>query len=134
MSSPERLAAAINEYEGARRRAERDAARVAEETRLRLVMELLPVLDNLDRSIAAGEGGELVRAQLEGVLRGYGLERFDSVGERFDPRLHEAMDVALVEDPAHDGRVIAQWQAGYRIGDRVVRPARAQVGRYRVAS
>lgn len=133
---PRSLTAAIDEYEAARRRVERDAARVHEETRTTLVAELLPVLDNLDRSIGATpagparEGMELVRAQLEGVLAGYGLERFDAVGERFDPRWHEAMDVAPVGEPSRDGVVVAQWEAGYRIGERVLRAARVQVGRF----
>jgi molecular chaperone GrpE len=131
------LRAAIAEYEAARRRVERDAARVQDDTRTRLVAELLPVLDNLDRSIAAGAPGpslagiKLVRDQLEAVLRGYGLERFDATGARFDPHLHEAMDVTAVADPADDGVVISQWKAGYRIADRVLRAAQVQVGRHR---
>jgi len=136
-AEPRDLRSAIDEYEAARRRLERDAARVQEETRTHLVAELLPVLDNIDRSIdastdtAAVEGMSLVRAQLEGVLRGYGLERFDAAGERFDPRLHEAMDVAEVAEPERDGTVVRQWQPGYRIGGRVLRAARVQVGRHR---
>src|SRR5262245_33697251 len=112
------LRAAIDDYEAARRRVERDAERTADETRIKLVSELLPVLDNLDRSIehggapAAVEGMRLVRAQLEGVLRGYGLERFDAVGARFDPRIHEAMDLAPVANPMLDNTVTAQWQSG----------------------
>jgi molecular chaperone GrpE len=74
---------------------------------------------------------KLVRAQLEGVLRGYGLERFDAPGARFDPREHEAMDVAAVDDPELDGTVVAQWEAGYRFGDRVLRPARVTVAKLR---
>ena len=135
-SSPEhleKLRNAIAEYEGARRRVERDAERRSAELRAELISELLPVLDNIDRSIAeeGSEGLQLVRAQLEGVLRGYGLERFDAVGQRFDPRVHEAMDVALVDQPEMDGVVVAQWQPGYRIADRVLRPARVQVGKHR---
>lgn len=133
------LRRAISELEAARGRVERDAARVQEETRTRLVAELLPVLDNLDRSIAAGtypddpmlQGVQLVRAQLEGVLRGYGLERFDAVGERFDPGEHEAMALVPVADPEQDGTVVDQWQPGYRIAGRLLRPARVVVGRYR---
>lgn len=125
------LRQAITEYEGARSRVERDAARVQEETRTRLVAELLPVLDNLDRSIAAGtEGVQLIRAQLEGVLRGYGLERFETAGESFDPREHEAMAVVPVAHPDQDGVVVEQWQPGYRIAGRLLRPARVTVGRY----
>jgi molecular chaperone GrpE len=124
------LQTAIADYEAARRRVERDAARTAEETRLGLVLRLLPVMDNLDRSVAHGDGTQLIRDQLAEVLRGYGLERFDAVGERFDPRRHEAMDLERVEDPALDGIVTEQWEAGYRVGDRVIRPARVRVGRY----
>lgn len=127
------LRSALDELEAARRRVERDAARVRDETRARLVAELLPVLDSLDRSIAAGcdDGVRLVRAQLEGVLRGYGLERFSALGLRFDPREHEAMALREVDDRAADGVVVAEWDAGYRIDDRVLRAARVEVGRYR---
>ena len=133
------LQRAVSEYEAARRRVERDAARVQEETRSRLVAELLPVLDNLDRSIAAArdprdptvEGVRLVRAQMASVLAGYGLERFDAEGARFDPQEHEAMAVVDVPDPDLDGVVVGQWQPGYRIGGHLLRPARVQVGRYR---
>ena len=133
------LREAIADYEGARRRAERELARSKEELRASLVADLLPVLDSLDRAIEAlapvagglgdSVGMGLVRAQLESVMRGYGLVRFDAIGEPFDPRLHEALDVAAVDDPARRGRVVAQWTAGYRIDDRVLRPARVTVGR-----
>ena len=125
---------AIADYEAARGRAEREVAREKEELRAALVSDLLPVLDNLDRSIAAGvpgelEGMRLVRAQLAGVLRGYGAERFDAVGEPFDPHRHEAVDVAAVPDRARHGVVVEQWEPGYRLGERILRPARVQVGR-----
>lgn len=126
-----------DELDAARARLERDNARVQQENRDRLLADLLPVLDNLDRAIAAGkvgsddQGVRLVRAQLEGVLRGYGLERFDAVGERFDPRRHEAVAVVELAQPELDGTVVAQWQPGYRIGDRLMRPAKVQVGRWR---
>jgi molecular chaperone GrpE (heat shock protein) len=125
------LRRASAELEAARARVERDAERIHDETRTRLVAELLPVLDNLDRAIAAGDGVRLVREQLAGVLRGYGLERFDAAGARFDPREHEAMSMVPVDSPAADGTVVEQWQPGYRIGGRLLRPARVSVGRYR---
>jgi molecular chaperone GrpE len=130
---PELLRRAINEYEAARRRVERDAARVQEETRSRLVADLLPVLDNLDRAIEAhpDRGVQQVRDQMAGVLHGYGLERFDATGERFDPEQHEAMAVVDVDEPDLDGSVVEQWQAGYRIANHLLRPARVTVGRYR---
>jgi len=130
---------ALRELEAAQARVERDARRVHDETRTRLVSELLPVLDNLDRTIraAAGsrdcaamvEGVRLVRAQLEGVLRGYGVERIDAVGARFDPSIHDAIQVAPVRDPARDATVVEQLEPGYRFGDRLLRPAKVVVGR-----
>ncbi len=107
--------------------------------REQLVSELLPVLDNLDRSIAAGgadpmvQGVRQVRAQLEGVLRNYGLERFDAVGAKFDPRVHDAVAVIDVSEPARDGVVVDQLEAGCRAGDRVLRPAKVAVGKFQRA-
>ena len=130
---------ALRELEAARARVERDAQRVHDETRSKLVVELLPVLDNLDRTIQAAidqgnassvvDGVRLVRAQLEKVLRGYGIERIDAVGARFDPSVHDAIHVAHVQDPAHHAIVLDQAEAGYRFGDRLLRPARVVVGR-----
>ena len=134
----QQLRRAAAELDAARARLERDKARAIDDARTELITELLPVLDNVDRSIAAGadaapavEGMRLVRAQLAGVLRGYGLERFDATGERFDPRRHEAVAVVETRDPAHDGVVVEQWQPGYARGERLIRPARVAVGRLR---
>src|SRR5690242_18113582 len=85
--SDEKLAhrRAAAELDAARARVERDKARAIADARIALVTDLLPVLDNIDRSIdastgdpAARQGMLLVRAQLETVLQGYGLERFDA--------------------------------------------------------
>ncbi len=127
----------FDELAAVRARLERDAAKALEEARGQLVAELLPVLDNLDRSIGAGgdpaviEGVTRVRAQLAGVLRGYGLERFDTLGERFDPREHDAVTVVEVAEPTLDGTVVEQLEPGYRASRRLLRPARVAVGRYR---
>src|SRR5258706_11631467 len=92
---------ALRSLEATEARLERNAKREAEEARGKLVQELLPVLDNLDRTIHAAhagrgdpallEGVRLVRRQLEGVLRGYGVERIEAIGQRFDPGVHEAI-------------------------------------------
>lgn len=132
------LGRALTELEASRARVERDAARVCDDMRSKLAAELLPVLDNLDRTIRAAEdagdapavleGARMVRAQLEGVLRGYGVERLDSLGAPFDPVQHEAVAVLPVTDPAWVGRVIDQPQPGYRFGERLLRPAQVVVG------
>jgi molecular chaperone GrpE len=134
----QRLHDAARELEAARRRVERDAQRAKEEVQAQLVTRLLPLLDSLDRAIAAdsrqtalGEGVGLVRAQLEQVLADYGVERIESVGLRFDPAVHEAVDVVPVDMESEDGTVVRQWDAGYRFGGRVLRAPKVTVGKVR---
>lgn len=132
---------ALRDLEAAKARVERDAKRVSDQVREELVMKLLPVLDNLDRTIDAAEknrdapaiieGVQLVRSQLESVLRGYGAERIDVAREqRFDPKVHEAVSMITVGDPAAHGLVIAQTEPGYRFGNRLLRPAKVVVARF----
>jgi molecular chaperone GrpE len=136
----ERFARALHDLESARARVERDAHLVHEETRSKLVSELLPVLDNLDRAIAAADasgdaaavvhGVRLVRRQFETVLQGYGLVRFDAVGAAFDPRIHDATFMIAVDDPSKDRLVVEQIEAGYMFGDRLMRAAKVVVGKH----
>lgn len=104
---------------------------------------LLPVLDNLNLAIVASEKDPSVDHLRDGVkgtarsfeqaLMSVGVEAVPSVGATFDPELHEAIDMTEV-DPEHDGTVIAEYSRGYRFGDRLLRPARVQVGRGRAQS
>ena len=131
---------ALRSLEAAEARVERNAKRETEEAKGKLVMELLPVLDNLDRTIQAShhhrgdpallEGVRMVRAQLESVLLRYGVEKIDATGQRFDPSLHEAIGIAPVADPRASGVVMQQHEAGYQFAGRLLRPAKVQVGKY----
>ena len=134
----QRLAAATADLEGVRRRVEREAERAKQAARASLLDELLPVLDNLDRSLAAADGSSeggllagvrMVRDDLEQVLLRYGAERIESVGRPFDPHEHEAVGMQPVQAPADDGRVVHESRAGYRFGDRVLRAAQVLVGK-----
>jgi molecular chaperone GrpE len=99
---------------------------------------LLPVLDNLNLAIEASEkdpsldhlrdGVKGTARSFESALAGVGVESVPSVGQKFDPELHEAVDMAPV-DPDQDGLVTAEYSRGYRFGDRLLRPARVQVGK-----
>jgi molecular chaperone GrpE (heat shock protein) len=130
---------ALRSLEATEARLERNARREAEETRGKLVQELLPVLDNLDRTIRAAQGGRndpallegvrMVRQQLDGVLRGYGVERIEAIGQRFDPAVHEAIGMIAVDDPQRHGAVVHQAEPGYRMSGRLLRPARVSVGK-----
>lgn len=132
------LADALNELEAAKQRVTRDARAVAEDLKKQLVEKLLPVLDNLDRTIAAAdaagnaiavvEGVLLVRQQLEGVLRCYGVERIEAQDRAFDPSIHEAITTTPVPRALHD-RVIDQISPGYRFNGTLLRPALVVVGR-----
>jgi molecular chaperone GrpE len=118
------------EYVNYKRRVDRDrdlARRVALEG---FVRDLLPVLDDLR---SAREHGELVGAfkavgeQVERVTGKHGLETFGAKGDRFDPHIHEAL--MQVEAEGVDGPTCVEiLQPGYRIGERILRPARVAVG------
>jgi molecular chaperone GrpE len=117
------------EFANYRRRVERDRQAVAEQALGSVLLGLLPVLDDVDRARAHGEvdgGFKLVADGLETTLAKLGLQRFGEVGEPFDPNVHEALTHTLsadVEEP-----VCAEiYQPGYRVGERVLRPARVAV-------
>jgi molecular chaperone GrpE len=124
-----------------RQRLERERQRVLEAERAQVAQTLLEAADDLERALsAAGEDvqGEL-RSLVEGVrlsldvlhrrIAAVGAQRIAVVGLPFDPHLAEAMDTVPVGDAALDGIVVQEVRPGYRIGDRVLRPAGVRVGR-----
>jgi molecular chaperone GrpE len=123
------------DFENYRKRVARESALAQERGVAKLVKELLPALDNLDRALEAAEeddplldGVRLVRSELSAALARVGVESFSPLGEKFDPALHEAM--ATTEQPAngHDcGTVVEVYQPGYRLGASILRPARVVV-------
>jgi molecular chaperone GrpE len=126
----QRLAADFDNY---RKRAARDQENLVARAHERLVKELLPVLDDLERALEAAaeheearleEGVRLVHRNLAEALAREGLVEIETNG-RFDPHVHEA----LLSQPseAEEGSVIDVVQKGYRLGDRVLRPARVIV-------
>ena len=102
----------------------------------RLAKELLPALDNLDRAVAALEGSDgehhladgirLVTAELAAALGRTGIEGYAAKGERFDPVCHEAVAQHAVEG-TEPGTIVEVLQAGYRLNDSILRPARVIV-------
>jgi molecular chaperone GrpE len=125
-----RLAAEFDNY---RKRVAREQERLVAHGHERLVKELIPVLDDLERALEAAEqheeaqledGVKLVHRALADVLRKAGLEEIETEG-RFDPHVHEALLAQPSE--AAEGDVIQVLQRGWRMGDRVLRPARVVV-------
>ena len=134
----EQFKSATAEFEQARARARRDVAREIERGQRARLVELLEVVDNLDRAIEAGresrnldallQGVELARQQFLARLDAFGIQRIEALGEPFDPHQHEAVTVVPcgAED---DERVMGVVRCGYRAGDEVLRPALVAVGR-----
>jgi molecular chaperone GrpE len=122
------------DFENYRKRAAREQERLVAHAHERLVRELLPVLDDLERALGAAErhedaqlveGVKLVEQSLRNALRKEGLVEIETDGA-FDPHVHEA----LLTQPGGDaepGSVLEVVQRGYRVGDKVVRPARVIV-------
>jgi molecular chaperone GrpE len=123
------------ELENVKKRLQRektDAIRYANESLLR---DLIPVLDNLERAISHAEGGngqslvegvELVLKAALDILERHGVKRIEAVGQPFDPSQHEA--VARVPDPNRpSNQVVDQYLPGYRLHDRLLRPAQVSV-------
>jgi molecular chaperone GrpE len=121
------------EFENYRKRVARDQESLAARAHERLVKELLPVLDDLERALGAAaehqeakleEGVRLVHRELKGALAKEGLVEIETNGH-FDPHVHEA----LLSQPSDqdDGAILEVLQKGYRLGDRVLRPARVVI-------
>ena len=104
----------------------------------RLALEILPALDDFERALAHAEAEEgdsehhltkgirLVQEQMLAALRRTGIETFSPTGEPFDPHLHDAVATTPVEGAA-SGTVVEVYQAGYRLGDDVLRAAKVVV-------
>jgi molecular chaperone GrpE len=132
-----RLAA---EYDNYRKRTRRELAEASERAQGGLIARLLDGLDDLERVLATPaeattvealhEGVELVERKLRKELSEAGLERIEAEGEPFDPRLHDALLTVPVADPTLDEVVSRVLVNGYRLGDRVLRPARVEVMKY----
>lgn len=120
------------EFENTRKRQERERERLMRTASEKLVSELLPVLDNLDRALEAEgdirEGVRSTRDQLVNVLSEEGLSPVVSDGEHFDPNVHEAV-MGQPSDEYEDGTVIQTFERGYVLNGKPIRPAKVVVAR-----
>lgn len=122
------------EFDNFKKRTERERASVAEYAKANVIKELLPILDNIDRSAAIEDktsadyikGIEMIVKQFEALGGKLGITEVAQVGDTFDPNCHEA--VMHIEDESLGENVIAQvLQKGFKIGDTVIRPAMVTV-------
>lgn len=131
-----RLTRAQADLANLKRRSGQEVADARQFAVIEFARELLSALDHLDRALAAVpgelsgftfiEGLFFTRQHFQALLASHSIEPIAAVGEPFDPSFHQAVDTDGSTDP---DRVIAVHQAGYRLGDRVVRPALVRVGR-----
>jgi len=139
----EQLLRRAAEFQNYRRRTEAELGQAAARGRGEVVLQMLDVLDDLQRSLEAAEkaneteeggptyealktGVDLVYKKFADTLRGLGVEEIEAVGQPFDENQHEAMMQQPAEN-AESGTVIGEIQKGYRLGDRVLRHARVIV-------
>lgn len=126
-----------------RDRMKRSLEAKAAEAQFTFLSSLLPVLDNLNLAIESSLTDASIERLREGIvgtarsfeqaLESVGVVAIASVGTKFDPELHEALDMAPAA-PEDDGKVLTEYRRGYKFGDRLLRAARVQVGRSSGAS
>jgi molecular chaperone GrpE len=120
------------EFENSRKRQERERARILETASERLVVELLPVLDNLDRALEAEgdihEGVRATRDQLVAALGKEGLLPVASDGQPFDPNVHEAV-MSQPSEEHEEGTILQTFQRGYLLNGKPIRPAKVVVAK-----
>ncbi len=120
------------EFENSRKRQERERAHIFSMASERLVQELLPVLDNLDRALEAGgdirEGVHATRDQLADVLANEGLLPVASDGQPFDPNVHDAV-MGQPSEEHEEGTIIQTFQRGYLLNGKPIRPAKVVVAK-----
>ncbi len=128
---------AAADYKNFKRRSEIERSELIRSAGADLILKLLPVVDDFDRSIASippeiastpwWGGTQLIAHKLRLLLESQNVKTIEATGQEFDPNLHEA--VLYEEAEGQDNKVIAVLQNGYKLGERVLRPSMVKVGR-----
>ncbi len=125
------------EFENYRKRVDKEKTDYYQRMRAEVLLELLPVLDNFDRALASlaisegdreslHQGVELIHRQFSEALKKLGLQPVEAIGHMFDPHVHEAITVEPT-DKHEENTIIEEFERGYRLGDRLLRPAKVKV-------
>ena len=132
----ERIVRLTADFDNFRKRAQREKDEARQFANQGLLEKLLPVLDNFEMALTAVKGADpsvrdgvqMILDQLLGVLRESGVEPVDAMGQPFDPNLHDALSQEETTE-VEEGTVVQQVQRGYKLNDRLVRPARVVVAK-----
>lgn len=133
---------ALANYENLRKRAIQEKEKIYNYTLEEVFRRILPILDDFRRAFKSFnesekhkddyksfyEGIRLVRSNLENLLKIYNIEPFESTGEKFDPSKHDAIHV-IEHNDEEDGKILEETETGYKIGDKVLRPAKVIVAK-----
>ena len=124
------------DFENVRKRLEKDKADFAKYANEGLIIQFLPIIDNLEMAEkhikeakdfkSVREGVDMIQLQIQKFLKDIGLERIKTVGEKFDPHLHDAMETEE-SDEKDEGTIVAELQPGYRLNGRLLRPAAVKI-------
>ena len=123
------------EFDNFRKRMERERLQMSSRVTEDAVRDILPIVDDLERALASDpgdaagsfhQGVQMIHRQMLEMLRRRGVEPIDSIGLDFDPNIHEAVAYEPAEG-RREGEIIGELRRGYRIGDRLVRPAMVRV-------
>ena len=131
----DRLARLQAEFDNARKRASKEQQDYRDYALVDALKSLLPIVDSFDRALAADESGaefkkgvELINRQFHDALAKLGLQPIEAAGQTFDPNLHQAVQM-VDTDEYEDHQVIDELQRGYKLKDRLLRPAMVRVAR-----
>lgn len=132
----QRFLRAQADFDNFRRRTQKEKEEFAKYASFKLIEQLLPVVDNFDRALAASKGSsdyealakgiDMIFRQLEQVLTSEGLQKMEAVGQPFNPEYHQAI-MQVESDEYEEGTVVEEVQAGYLLKDKVIRPAMVKV-------
>ena len=131
----DRLLRTAAEFDNYRKRMDRERRDLAEYTAADVVLELLPIVDNLERALQAADiddplrkGVELILKQMLDLLRKRGVKPIEALGADFDPNFHQAV-IHEASGEHREGEVMQELQRGYLLGDRLLRPAMVKVAK-----
>ncbi len=136
----DRLLRTAADFENFKKRAARERSEAAQSANIALLQKLLPVLDHFEMAQTAAQSAEndklaslqagiaMIQQQLKGILAETGLEEIDAAGKPFDPMLHEAVSQMESKD-VPEGQVLQQIRKGYKLRDRLLRPAAVVVAK-----
>ena len=131
----DRYLRAVADLENYKKRAARDKADIIKYGKEDLIKDILPFLDSLDRALSHADSSDvqsftsgiaLIQDQLLCCLKKHGVERIDSVGENFDPNVHEAL-MQMDSTEHQDNQIVSEMEKGYLLNGRLVRPSRVCV-------